>query len=203
MAAAATSYLFRVAGDGELAAPLIPAISGVALIAVLWLMRSLHGAAGALATGVLVAFSPLFIVSSRSATAFSVGALVAVVMTVSLFAYLREPGPWRLLPLVVSIALAPLTDALAVTALLAVLAFLVLEAAVFRSHNLSKAWTAFRRSPLSWLSTLLVIAAAAQLAITHFGTSLERSWPGESSNSEKCLRLPATDASRSTALRYC
>ncbi|MBI2912649.1 MAG: glycosyltransferase family 39 protein [Chloroflexi bacterium] len=175
LAAALTSYLFRVFGESELVARLVPAVAGAALVGVLWLARLWLGRGGALVAAVLVAFSPLFVLFSRSALAFSGGGLVAGVMAVALFAYLRQPRPWPAFALVAALGLAPLTDAVAVTGAIAILAFVALEGSVLGNEDIALAWRAFRRSPVQWLSALLVLAAALELGLTHFGTSLDRS----------------------------
>jgi len=177
-AAAATSYLFRIFGEHELVARLVAATAGIALVGVLWFARGLIGGVGALVTAALVTFSPLFVVHSRSATAFSVGSFLAVVMVVCLFGYLREPRTALAFPLVVSLALAPLTDSPAVVAALAIVVFLVMEGVFFASEDVRRGWRAFRSSPLQWVSALLVVVAAVQLGITQFGTSLGGELPG-------------------------
>lgn len=179
LAAAVMSYLFRIFGDSEFVARLVPASAGVALVAVLWFARPHIGRVGALTAAVFVGFSPLFVIFARSATAFSVGSLLGAVMAISLFGYLRESRPGLMFPLVVSIALAPLTDAVAVTAALAVVAYLAIEVGLRGDQEIGRAWDAFRGSPLQFVSALLVLAAAFQLGLTHFGTTLERPWlPG-------------------------
>jgi len=177
-AAAATSYLFRIFGEHELVARSVAATAGIALVGVLWFARGLIGRVGALVTGALVAFSPLFVVHSRSATAFSVGSFLAVVMVVCLFGYLRNPRTALAFPLVVSLALATVTDSPAVVAALAIVVFLVMEAAFFANEDVRRGWQAFRSSPLQWVSALLVVIAAVQLGITQFGTSLGGELPG-------------------------
>lgn len=177
-AAAATSYLFRIFGEHELIARLVAATGGIALVGVLWFARGLIGRVGALVTAALVTFSPLFVVHSRSATAFSVGSFLAVVMVVCLFGYLRQPRTALGFPLVVSLALAPLTDPPAVVAALAIVVFLVMEGVLFANEDVRRGWRTFRSSPLQWVSALLVIIAAVQLGFTQFGTSLGRELPG-------------------------
>ena len=72
-------------------------------------------------------FSPLFVLHSRMTTEYGIGPLVSVIIVVSLFEYLRNPRTAAAFPLVVSLALALLTDAFAVLAVLAVLVFVLLE----------------------------------------------------------------------------
>jgi len=175
LAAALTSYLFRIFGESQFVARLAPAVAGAALVGVVWLARPWLGRAGALVAGVLVGFSPLFVLFARSALAFSAGSLLAAAMAVAVFAYLRQPRPWPAFALVVALGLSPLTDAVAVTGAIAVLGFLALESLLLDSEQVAAAWRTFRRSPVHWLSALLVLAAALELGLTHFGTSLDRS----------------------------
>lgn len=174
LAGAMTSYLFRIFGESEAVARLLPALAGVALVAALWTARPHLGRTAALIAALFVAVSPLFIVISRSAVPFSTGSLLAMIMAASLFAYLREPRPGPLFAFVAAAALAPLTDAVAVSAGLAVLAYLALEAGIFGNRDAGRAWAAFRSSPLQWGSSFLVATAAVELGLTHFGTSLDK-----------------------------
>ncbi len=175
LVAAATSYLYRVFGEGELLARLLPAAAGAALVAVLWFARPWLGRTGALVAAFLVALSPLSVMFARSAMAFSAGGLLGAVMVASLFAYLHRPRAWLVFPFAVALGLAPLTDAMAVTAAIAVLGFLALEGGLLGDREITRAWGAFRRSPLQWLTVVLVLAAALELGLTHFGTSFQRS----------------------------
>jgi len=174
LAEAATSYLFRVFGETELLARLLPALAGVALVGLLWLARPYVGRIGALVAGALLAFSPLFVLYSRSATAFSLGSFVAILIVVALFGYLQNPRSAIAFPLIVGLALAALTDAVATLVALAVVVFVVFEGVFFSNAEVRQAWRAFRRSPLQWVTALIVLAAAIQFGITRFGTSLER-----------------------------
>jgi 4-amino-4-deoxy-L-arabinose transferase-like glycosyltransferase len=178
LVAAGTSYLFRIFGEDEFVARVIPAMAGAAVVPVLWFARPYAGKLAALVAASLVTISPLFVLYSRSATQYSAGCLLAAVMMVCLFGYLSRPRTGVAFPLVVALALAPLTDAPAVVAALAVLVFLMLESTVFANRDVRQAFRAFRSSPLQWVSALLVIAAAAQLGLTHFGTSLRADLPG-------------------------
>jgi len=171
LAAALTAHLFRLSGEGELAARAAPAVAGTLLVAALLLARPLIGRLGALVAAALVAASPLFILVSRSALPFSAGALVAAVMVVSLFLYLRRPAPLPAFLFAVAFALAPLTDAVAVSAAVAVVAYLALEGVLFRGRAVRDAVRAFVRSPSHWLPAVIVLAAAVQLGLTHFGTT--------------------------------
>jgi hypothetical protein len=184
LAAAATSYLFRIFGDTETVARIFPALAGVGLVGALALTRPFIGPMAALVTAALVTFSPLFVLAARSVSEVAVGPIVCVLIVASLFAYLRNPRTAVAFALFVFLALAPLTDAIAVLVLMVVPVFLALEALVFKNRALGDSFRAFRSSPVQWASAVLVIAAAAQLGVTHFGTSLEGDLPGVQSWTE-------------------
>ena len=173
LAAALTSYLFRVLDDSDLVARLVPAVAGALMVGAVALCGRGLGRVGALAAGALLAFSPLAILLARSATAFSLGGLLAVAMAGSLLSYIREPRALTAFVFAVAFGLAPSTDAVATTAALACAGFLLLEP-VAGGEEVARAWGVFRRSPSHWLSVALVLAAALELALTHFGTSLDK-----------------------------
>jgi 4-amino-4-deoxy-L-arabinose transferase-like glycosyltransferase len=170
LTAALTSYLFRVFGEGEFVARLVPAVAGSAMVAAMWLGGRALGRVGALTAGALLAFSPLALLVSRSALPFSAGGLLAVGMTVALLSYLREPRAPAAFLFAVSFGLAPSSDAVGTTAAIAVVAFLLLEPVLSRESEVARAWGVFRRSPSHWLSVGLVLIGAVELGITHFGT---------------------------------
>ncbi len=174
LAAALTSYLFRALGDTDLVARLVPAVAGALMVGAVALCGRGLGKDGALAAGALLAFSPLAILLARSATAFSLGGLLAVAMAGSLLSYIREPRAGTAFLFAVAFGLAPSTDAVATTAALACAGFLLLEPVVAGGGEVARAWGMFRRSPSHWLSVALVLAATLELALTHFGTSLDR-----------------------------
>jgi hypothetical protein len=94
-------------------------------------------------------------------------------MAGALLSYIREPRALTAFVFAVAFGLAPSTDAVATTAALACAGFLLLEP-VLGGEEVARAWGAFRRSPSHWLSVALVLAAALELALTHFGTSLDK-----------------------------
>ena len=174
LTAAVTSLVFRIFGEGEVEARLVPALAGVALIPALWWWRPCVGRVSALAAAVLVGFSPLLVLQSRSALPHSAGALLAVVMSAALFAYLRGPRPGPLFVLALSATLALLSDAVGVTAVVAMAGFLAVEAGGLGSDDVARAWATFRSSPLQMASVAIVALAGLELGLTHFGTSLDK-----------------------------
>ena len=156
--AAITAYLFDIFGESELLARLPSAIGGSVLVAALWLARPFAGRSGAVVAGGLIALSPLFVLTSRSAEPFALGAAVAVLAALSLLAYLREPAPTSLFAFVMFASLALLTDAVAVSAVLALLLFLTFEGTIVGSDKVRDAWTTFRTSPLQWAIVAIVLS---------------------------------------------
>ena len=177
LAAVVTSYLFRAFEGSELVARVAPAVAGSVMVAAVWLGGRGLGRVGALTAGALLAFSPLALLLSRSALPFSFGGLLAVAMVVALLSYLREPRAHTAFLFAAAFGLAFSADAVAMTAAIAVAAFLLLEPIVAREGAVARAWGVFRRSPSHWLSVLLVLAAAAELGVTHFVTFLDLSQP--------------------------
>lgn len=174
LSAALASYLFRLFPESELLARIVPAVAGCVLIAALWFASRVMGSAAALLSAALLALSPLAILVSRSALPFSLGALLSIVMVVSLFAYLREQRASSLFPLAVSLALAPTVDAVATATAISVLLFLLAEGAFRRDSEVAEGWRTLRRNPSHWVSVLFVFVAALELGLTHFGTSVRR-----------------------------
>ena len=170
LAAVLTSYLFRVFEESAFVARVVPAVAGSAIAAAVWLGARGLGRGGALVAGALLVFSPLAVLASRSGVPFGLGALLAAAMTASLISYLSEPRAHTAFIFAVAFGLALATDAVATTAAIAVLAFLLLDPIVSRESAVARAWHVFRRSPSHWLSVILVLAAAVQLGLTHFGT---------------------------------
>jgi hypothetical protein len=173
--AAAVSYLFDIFEESAALARLPAAIGGAALVAALWFARPHAGRLAALAAAALIVLSPMFVLYSRSAEPFGIGPAVAVLAAISLIAYVREPGTGWLFSFTLFAGLATLTDAVAVTALLAIIAFIGLEALVVGNEQTSRAWDRFRSSPQQWAVLAVVAGATLQLGLSHFGTSTDRS----------------------------
>lgn len=172
--AAINAYTFDIFRESELLARLPAAIGGSLLVATLWLARPFAGRSGAVVAAGMIAISPLFVLTSRSAEPIAIGAAVAVLAALSLLAYLREPAPASLFALVFFVGLAFLTDAVAVSAVLALLIFLAGEGTLHGDDKVREAWRSFRTSPLQWAIVGIVIVATLQLGLTHFGTSTDK-----------------------------
>jgi 4-amino-4-deoxy-L-arabinose transferase-like glycosyltransferase len=173
LGASITAYLFDIFGESELLARLPSAIGGALLVATLWLARPFAGRNGALGAAALIALSPMFVLSSRSAEPFALGATVAVLAAIALLAYLREPGPAPLFAFVLFAGLGVLTDATAVSAVLALCLFLAFDGLLVGNTRVRAAWSNFRRSSLQWAIVAIIVTATLQLGLTHFGTSTD------------------------------
>ena len=81
-----TSLLYRIFGDGDAVARVLPALFGTALVGLPMLFRSYLGRIGALATSLLLAFSPTMLYFSR----FARNDIYIAVWTLALVAFM-----WR------------------------------------------------------------------------------------------------------------
>jgi 4-amino-4-deoxy-L-arabinose transferase-like glycosyltransferase len=193
LTAVVISYLFRIFGESDFVARLAPAVAGAAMVAILWLGGRVLGRTGALVAAGLLAFSPLALLVSRSALPFSAGAMLAVGMTIALLSYLREPRAATAFLFAVTLGLALTSDAVGVTAVIAVVAFLLLERVISPEGEVACAWAVFRRSPAHWLSVGLVLIGAFELAITHFGTFVGSVEPAGLGQWRHMFALPRDD----------
>src|SRR5207302_4281902 len=86
---------FGLAGASDLVARLPTVVAGLALVGAPWLLRPLMGPAAALASGSLLALSPIMVFGSRHVDpAILVPALLALLVGVSARALLGSDG-WR------------------------------------------------------------------------------------------------------------
>ncbi len=179
LTAALSSHLFRIFGDGDFVARILPALAGIAALALLWTLRRHIGPAAAFLAAGFLAFSPLAVQSSRSALPFAAGTLLALAMVTLLFAYIRTPRPALAGLLGICLGLSLGSDPTAVTAALALGLFLIIEASWLRSRQLAETYAVFRSSAEHWLTAALSLAGALAVSISHFGTAIDRlSLPG-------------------------
>lgn len=174
LTAVLTALVFRLFGEGELGARIVPALAGGATVAAVWPFSRLVGRGAALAAAALLALSPLAVLAARSGLAYSLGALLSLTMVLSLFAYLREQRLRHLIPLATALALAPTVDAVATATALAVAAFLLFQGFLLSEKNVTGAFQRFLSNPTHWQAAALIAAAALVLGLTHYGTSLDR-----------------------------
>lgn len=181
---ALTSHLFRVFGDSESVARIIPALAGSALVASFWWASRYFGRGAALLAGLFVALSPLTVLASRSLAGFALGGLLSMVMALSLLAYVERPRTLPAVALAGAFGLAVGSDAVATSTAIALAAFVAFEwawrrDADARSGAVNDAITAFRSAREHWQPAALALAATLLLAIAQFGTDVDRlSLPG-------------------------
>jgi 4-amino-4-deoxy-L-arabinose transferase-like glycosyltransferase len=176
---ALTSHLFRLFGDTETVARIIPALAGSALVASFWWAGRYFGRGVALLAGVLVALSPLTILASRSLSGFALGGLLSMVMVLSLLAYVERPRTLPAVALAASFGLALGSDVVATSTAIALAAFVAFEWAWRRDGAVSAVLAAFRANREHWQPASLALATTLLLAVAQFGTDVDRlSLPG-------------------------
>ncbi|HXG36612.1 MAG TPA: glycosyltransferase family 39 protein, partial [Dehalococcoidia bacterium] len=183
LTAAITSYLFRILGDGDVVARLLPAIAGCAALALLWQGRPYIGKGGALLAAIFFSFSPLLVHASRSVLPFSGGILLSLAMVFSFFAYLREPRAVFAVVFAIAAGLSLGNDPISITTLLALGLFLIADSSWQGVSNdrlpVGQAYHVFASKREHWLSATAGGLGAVVVSVTHFGTELDRlSLPG-------------------------
>lgn len=174
LTSALTSHLFRIFGAGDSAARIIPALAGSALVASFWWAGRYYGRGVALLAGVLVAVSPIAVLTSRSALGFAVGGALSMLMVLSLLAYVRRPGPLPAVALASAFGLSLGSDAVATTTAIALGAFVAVEWAWRRDEPVAEAVQTLRSTREHWQPAALALAAALLLAVAQFGTDVDR-----------------------------
>ena len=172
--AALTSYLFRIFGSGETIARFIPAVSGSALLVSLWFARRHFGRGTVLLAATLLAFSPLAVHTSRSASSFALGGLLSMVMVLSLLAYVEKPRPLPIAILSAAAGLSLASGPIATSTLFALVAFVALEATWRREGAVSSSIATFRRTRDHWQLAALALAFTLSLGILQVGTDIDR-----------------------------
>ena len=91
-----TSLLYRIFGDGDTAARVLPALFGTALVGLPILFRGYLGRMGALATSLLLAFSPTMLYFSRFARNDIYIAVWTLALVALMWRYMdsRKPRYW-------------------------------------------------------------------------------------------------------------
>lgn len=178
-ASALTSHLFRIFGDSETFARVLPAIFGSALVVSFWFGRRYFGRGGVLLAASFICFSPLAVNSSRTAFSFAFGGLLSMVMVLSLLAYLEKPRPWPGVIFSLAFGLALGSDPIAVSTAIALVAFVALEATWRRGGPVESAVSSFRQTAAHWQPAAIALALTLVLALVQFGTDIDRlSLPG-------------------------
>ena len=155
--------LFGLFRAGDLTARLVPALFGVALVLLPYLLRRRLGRMGALAASFLLAISPAANFFSRYLGGEIVVAACALALAAGLFGYLDERRPKYLYLAAVAMALALSAGQGAYTLLLALGAFLVGSGEARRS--IIEAW---QRKPYPFIRCLSAAAIVFALVCTCF-----------------------------------
>lgn len=172
--AALTSYLFRIFGSGETVARIVPAVGGSALVASLWFARRYFGRGSVLLAATLLTLSPLAVHVSRSASGFALGGLLSMVMVLSLLTYLERPRPLPVAVLAASAGLGLGSDPIATSTVVAMAAFLAIEASWRRGGAVSSAIATFRRTADHWQPAAMALAFTLLLGVIQVGTDIDR-----------------------------
>jgi uncharacterized protein (TIGR03663 family) len=89
------ALMYAIAGVGDFAIRLAPALLGSAITVLPYLLRRQLGPAGALATSVALCLSPAYLYYSRFAREDIYAAFVTFVLVVVVFRFLERPRPWH------------------------------------------------------------------------------------------------------------
>lgn len=174
---AATALLFKLFGAGELDARLVSALTGIALIASLWLLRSYLGRGATLAAAVLAALSPVFVADARVVSGEALGATLGVVLLALVLRLLDEPSPRLVIAIVATLAFGLATDAVFLGSATLVAGWLVLRGLWLRDDDVAAAWQVVRRSERWRAGAASLAAAGLLLACSRFGLGFARLRP--------------------------
>ncbi len=168
-----SAHIFYVFGSSDFLARLLPALAGSALIALLWPLSRYVGASALIAAAFL-AFSPLLVFASRSGLPYATGGFLSIAMVLTAFGFLRSRNPTYLLLLGLAAGLALGSDPISASTAIILAGFLAYEAAWRRDQEVLDALRLIRQNPSLAVAGLLFFLGALELAITHFGTSVDR-----------------------------
>lgn len=90
-----TAWMFRIFGAGDAVARAVPALFGMALIAVPWMIRDTLRRTGAFAASIVIAISPTLVYYSRFAREDMTFALFATVLALTIAEGIRRPRSWQ------------------------------------------------------------------------------------------------------------
>jgi len=132
--------LFALFGANDYIARLIPALFGTLLVGLLYLLRRRLGRMGALVASFLLAFSPSFLLFSRSLDPEVIVAACSLALLIGLFGYLDERKGAYLRLAAAALAIALSEGPSAYTALLIFGSFLAFAMRLDRSGSVAAAW---------------------------------------------------------------
>ncbi len=176
-----TGLLMPVLGADDVIARLIPALAGLGLVLIPWLMRRWLGGIGALVAGLLLAVSPTLAVASRTADGSMLALLAGGLLLVAWLHY-QEEGDRRWLfaaaiALAIGLTSAPLFYGLLLTLGLAYLAQAKLGPPIFYQEQVSEEGeVVYVPAPISWPERVDWRNAAAVFAAVLLGLSTLFFW---------------------------
>ena len=189
-----TALLMPVLGADDVIARLIPALAGMGLVLLPWLMRRWLGGIGALVAGLLLAVSPTLGVASRTADGTMLALLAGGLLLVAWLRYQEEGDRRWLAAAAIALALGLTSSALfyglLLTLGLAYLAQAKVGPPLFYTETLEEDTVVYVPAPTHWPERELWRYAAAIFAATLLGLSTLFFWylPGLGSTAN----LPAT-----------
>lgn len=172
---AATALVFRLIGDSDFTARLLPALAGTAIVGLPYLLRRELGRTGALFTSALLAFSPSLLYFSRFIRDDIFMTLWALLLAVCIVGYLREAKSRYLYiaALVLSLSFATMEVTYFYLAL-----FLVFLLALSYKELWQAVRQGFRFSALSPAPALFLLLLTLSLPFFAPGLSLFQNWLG-------------------------
>ncbi|MEA1944082.1 MAG: TIGR03663 family protein [Euryarchaeota archaeon] len=90
-----TAAIFKLFGDSNFTARLLPAVAGVLLVALIYALRDKLGESGALLTVAMIAISPSFLYYSRFLRNDTYIALFSLVFVISAVKYIKYRNDWH------------------------------------------------------------------------------------------------------------
>lgn len=174
---ALTALLFRLFGDGDAQARVVPALAGLLLVASFWLLRVHLGRVAALAAAFMAAVSPVFVYDARSVDGQALGAALAICLAAAVLRLLADPRPRLVIVIAVLLSFGLGTDAALLGSALLIGLWLVLCGCWQRRADVREAWSVVERAGEWGLSALPLTLAGLLLAFSRFGTGFSRLRP--------------------------
>lgn len=175
-----TALLMPVLGADDVIARLIPALAGMGLVLVPWLMRRWLGSIGALAAGLLLAVSPTLGVVSRTADGTMLALLAGGLLLVAWLRYQEAGERQWLIAAAIALALGLTSSALfyglLLTLGLAYLAQAKVGPPLFYTEEMEEDQVVYAPAPTHWPERVLWRNAAAICAATLLGLSTLFFW---------------------------
>ena len=171
-----TGLLIPVLGSTDAVARLIPALAGIGLVLLPWLMRRWLGTVGTLVAGLLLAVSPTVVLAGRTADGTMIGLFAGGLCMVAWLRYQEQGEKWWLFAAATALALgltsSPLFYGLLLTLGLAYLAQARLGPPIFYTEQLDdEEQVVYAPAPTNWPNrdewrTTLILLGATLLGLS-------------------------------------